>query len=76
MSLKKNAAISSRHIQMPITTDEINKTNGEFFQVAGMTCVTEMIHGTQIKIQGVGGAQSKTDFYAENNFMQELPCGL
>lgn len=64
----KIAALSTRFIQMPSTSEEIQKAKKEFFRVAQMPCVIGVIDGTLIKIQEVGGAQNKTDFFCRKQF--------
>lgn len=64
----KIAALRDKFIRMPVTDAEIERSKREFFAVAGMPATVGAIDGTLVKIQEVGGAQNKTDFYCRKQF--------
>lgn len=64
----KIAELSPQFIQMSASNDEIEKAKREFFKIAGMPSVIGAIDGTLIRIQEVGGAQNKTDFFCRKQF--------
>lgn len=64
----KIASLRERFIYMPTTNNELEQKKQEFFRVAGMPAVIGAIDGTLVKIQEVGGAQNKTDFYCRKQF--------
>lgn len=64
----KIAALRDRFIRMPFTDAEIEQTKRDFFAVAGMPATIGAIDGTLVKIQEVGGAQNKTDFFCRKQF--------
>lgn len=65
---EKIAALRDRFIRMSSTDAEIEKSKREFFAVAGMPATIGAIDGTLVKIQEVGGAQNKTDFFCRKQF--------
>lgn len=64
----KIAALREMFINMPITDEELNQKKRDFYHVAGMPAVIGAIDGTLVKIQEVGGAQNKTDFFCRKQF--------
>lgn len=64
----KIAGLCERFIRMPSTTEELEKTKQDFFSVAGMPAIIGAIDGTLVKIQEVGGAQNKTDFFCRKQY--------
>lgn len=64
----KIAALSERFIRMPATDAEIEQNKINFVSVAGMPATIGAIDGTLVKIQEVGGAQNKTDFFCRKQF--------
>lgn len=65
---EKIAASSPRFISMPTTNDELEQKKQEFYRVAFMPSIIGAIDGTLVKIQEVGGAQNKTDFFCRKQF--------
>lgn len=64
----KIAELAPQFIKMPASDDEIEAAKIDFFQIAGMPAVIGAIDGTLIRIQEVGGAQNKTDFFCRKQF--------
>lgn len=64
----KFAALCSRFIRMPTTNEELEEKKRDFFLVAGMPGIIGAIDGTLVKIQEVGGAQNKTDFFCRKQY--------
>lgn len=64
----KLAALCGRFIRMPSTVAQIERAKRDFFAVAGMPATIGAIDGTLVKIQEVGGAQNKTDFFCRKQF--------
>lgn len=65
---EKIAALSPRFISMPTTNDELEQKKQEFYRIASMPSVIGAIDGTLVKIQEVGGAQNKTNFFCRKQF--------
>lgn len=65
---KKIASLRERFIRMPATDEELEEKKREFFRVAGMPATIGTLDGTLVKIQKVGGAQNKTDFFCRKQF--------
>lgn len=65
---EKIAALREIFIRMPHTDDEIEEKKREFFRVAAMPNIICALDGTLIKIQEVGGAQNKTDFFCRKQY--------
>lgn len=61
---EKIAGLRPQFIRMPCTDREIEQTKRSFFQIAGMPAIIGAIDGTLVKIQEVGGAQNKTNFFS------------
>lgn len=55
-------------IKMPSTTDDIIQSKVKFYRMAGMPGIIDAIDGSLVKIQEVGGAQNKTDFFCRKQF--------
>lgn len=64
----KIAALRNRYIRMPTTDLQLEQKKQDFFSVAGMPSIIGAIDGTLVKIQEVGGAQNKTDFFCRKQF--------
>lgn len=64
----KIAALRESFIKMPRSDEEIEQKKLEFFRLAGMPCIICAIDGTLVKIQEVGGAQNKTDFFCRKQY--------
>lgn len=64
----KIASLRERFIRMPTNDAEIENSKREFFAIAGMPATIGAIDGTLVKIQEVGGAQNKTDFFCRKQF--------
>lgn len=64
----KIAELAPQFIKMPASDNEIEAAKIDFFQIAGIPAVIGAIDGTLIKIQEVGGAQNKTDFFCRKQF--------
>lgn len=65
---EKISALAPQFIRMPSTDAEIIEAKQQFFKIAGMPSVIDAIDGSLIKIQEVGGAQNKTDFFCRKQF--------
>lgn len=62
------ASLRQRFVRMPNTNVEVETKKREFFAISGMPSVIGAVDGTLIKIQEVGGAQNKTDFFCRKQF--------
>lgn len=66
---EKIASLRERSVHMPTTRSRGKKR--DFFRIAGMSATIGAIDDTLVKIQKVGGAQNKTDFFCRKQFMAQ-----